>query len=66
MTEGVYQILNFNFANAISANIFSPFIILLLIFFFIKGSVPKLDSNYKEIIFFSFFIFMSILVNVYN
>ena len=66
MTEGLYQILNLSFEKAIKANIFSPLIIpLLLYLLFMEGSL-RLDTRYKENIFFAGFVFLSFLVNIFN
>mgnify|MGYP003336813354 CR=1 FL=1 len=53
MTEGVYQILNFDIAQAVAANVLSPIIIPLALIYTIRGSVPKIDTKSKELIFFS-------------
>tara|TARA_X000000368_G_scaffold185979_1_gene146836 strand:+ start:46 stop:438 length:393 start_codon:yes stop_codon:yes gene_type:complete len=66
MTEGVHQLLNFDISKAINANIFSPFVVPIMFFFTIRGKVPKIDSKAKELIFFSCFIFLSLLVNIFN
>tara|TARA_B100000767_G_C19757035_1_gene533406 strand:- start:1208 stop:1462 length:255 start_codon:yes stop_codon:yes gene_type:complete len=66
MTEGLYQILNLNFTGAIKANIFSPFVIPFLLYFLLKGEVPKMNNKLNEIAFFSCFIFLSIFVNIFN
>jgi predicted Na+-dependent transporter len=66
MTEGLYQILHLNFKQAIKANIFSPIIIPLLLYFIIKGEVPRMNNRSMEAIFFSVFITLSIFVNIYN
>ena len=66
MTEGLYQILHLNLGEAIKANIFSPLIIPLLVYFLIKTEVPKINNRLKEIMFFSGFILLSVFVNIFN
>ena len=66
MTEGLYQILHLNFKQAIKANIFSPIIIPLLLYFVIKGEALKMHNRSTEAIFFSIFIILSVFVNIYN
>ncbi|MDC2989387.1 DUF2752 domain-containing protein [Gammaproteobacteria bacterium] len=66
MTEGVYQILNFDIAQAVAANVLSPIIIPLALIYTIRGSVPKIDTKSKELIFFSSLIFLSLIVNFFN
>jgi len=66
MTEGVHQIANLNFYNAIQANIFSPIIVLLFIYFWITWDIPKIDTRKKEVTFFSVFILCSVVVNLVN
>ena len=66
MTEGVNQMAMFNIENALKANIFSPLVIPLLLLLFLRGKAPKIKTKKHELIFFSSFIFLSILVNTYN
>ena len=66
MTEGIYQILHLNFSQAMKANIFSPIIIPVLLYFVIKRDVPKMNNRSKEVLFFCGFIILSVFVNIYN
>ena len=66
MTEGVHQMAFLNVQDALNANIFSPIVIPLLLLLFIRGKIPKIKTRIHELVFFSSFIFLSILVNVFN
>ena len=66
MTEGVHQMAFLNVQDALNANIFSPIVIPLLLLLFIRGKIPKIKTRKHELVFFSSFIFLSILVNVFN
>jgi uncharacterized Tic20 family protein len=66
MTEGVHQFVRFNLCASIKANIFSPAIIPMIIFFIFQWDTPKVDTRKKEYIFFSIFIILSIIVNIVN
>ena len=66
MTEGVHQMSFLNVQDALNANIFSPIVIPLLLLLFIRGKIPKIKTRKHELVFFSSFIFLSILVNAYN
>ena len=66
MTEGVHQMAFLNVQDALNANIFSPLVLPLLLLLFIRGKIPKIKTRKHELVFFSSFIFLSILVNVFN
>ena len=66
MTEGVHQMTFLNVQDALNANIFSPIVIPLLLLLFIRGKIPKIKTRKHELVFFSSFIFLSVLVNVFN
>ena len=66
MTEGVHQMAILNLEGALNANIFSPLVLPLLLLLFIRGKIPKIKTRKHELVFFSSFIFLSILVNVFN
>ena len=66
MTEGVHQMAFLNVQDALNANIFSPIVIPLLLLLFIRGKIPKIKTRKHELVFFSSFIFLSVLVNVFN
>ena len=66
MTEGVHQMAFLNVQDALNANIFSPLVMPLLLLLFIRGKIPKIKTRKHELVFFSSFIFLSILVNVFN
>ena len=66
MTEGVYQFVRFNYDLSIKANIFSPLVLPIIIYILLSWKFPKINSRKKEIMFFSTFIFLSIIVNLIN
>ncbi len=66
MTEGVHQFTRLNIEEAIKANIFSPFVIPLVVFVILTWRIPKLDTSNKEYVFFASFIGLSVIVNLVN
>ena len=66
MTEGVHQLFHLNIYESVQANIFSPLVVFVLIYFISTWKFPKLDTIRKEYAFFLSFIVLSILVNIYN
>lgn len=66
MTEGVHQFVRLNVMASIEANIFSPLVIPIVVFFISTWRVPKIDTKNKEQVFFLAFIVMSAIVNVVN
>ena len=66
MTEGVHQFVRLNIMASIKANIFSPLVIPVVVFFVSTWRVPKIYTKKKEQAFFLVFIAMSAIVNVVN
>ena len=66
MTEGVHQIANLNFDAAIKANCFSPLVIPLVAYYLLTWRIPRVQNKKDEVLFFSGFISLSVIVNVVN
>lgn len=66
MSEGVFQLLNFNLIAAINANILSPFVFFLFGYIVLTWNFPKVDTQKKEITFFCVVVGLSLLVNIVN
>lgn len=66
MTEGVHQFARLNIEASVKANIFSPLVIPLVVFFISTWKIPKIDTKNKEYVFFLVFIGMSVIVNIVN
>ena len=64
MTEGVVRTLHGDLREAIRANVFSPLVVPLLMFFLWIGKVPALASRRSEISFFCGFVLLSVIVNI--
>lgn len=64
MTEGVVRTLHGDLREAIRANVFSPLVAPLLLYFLWIGKVPTLASRRSEIAFFGSFVLLSAIVNV--
>lgn len=66
MTEGVHQFVRMNIIASLEANVFAPFVIPLALYYCLTWNIPKIDNKKKEVIFFSGFIVLSIIVNIVN
>jgi hypothetical protein len=66
MTEGVFQFIHMNIGASIQANIFAPLVIPLVSYSILAWRIPKVDTKKKEYVFFSGFVFLSMIVNIVN
>jgi hypothetical protein len=66
MTEGVHQFIRLNVKESIQANVFSPIVFPVVGYFILMWKTPKIDTKFKEVLFFSVFVLLSIIVNIVN
>ncbi len=66
MTAGVHHFVKLNLISSVKANVFAPLVIPIVIYYLLSWNVPKIDSREKEIIFFSVFVGLSVIVNIAN
>ena len=66
MTEGVHQFARGRVLQSIEANAISPFVLPLSAYFLVTWRCPKLDTRFREGVFFLACIVLSIVVNFLN
>jgi hypothetical protein len=66
MTEGVYQLVHMNFEASLRANCLSPLAVLACLGIVITGYRPRIRGRRQELVFFSVFTVLSLLVNIVN
>lgn len=66
MTEGVHRLALLDFRGSVSANVFAPAALFIVTAAILTWKVPKIHSRANEVAFFTIFLVLSILVNIFH